>query len=932
MQKVISPKLVIVGIITLICIYLTYPTFRYFFAVSSAGGHATAEEQAKIDELRDKGRVIKLGLDLQGGVDFLLAVDTDLLKRRSIENDAEAIRSAFGNDEVDARVAVDSKDAANLSVTITLNDPAGAKIASETLKDLMDRESVHLKAESGNAVAQLAEGKEVKLVPDQARFNTIVGQAMEGALRVVKDRLDKFGLTQPLVTRAGSDRIKVQVPGESDPDRLRDSLLKTASLEFRLVHPQHRTEIAQFVEGGANGLLPNEITGHARKDLIETIPSPMDAKETVKKLKDNIPGVPAGYVLRLGRRNFIDPTTMQVDRSKSIDDLIYMVRSDVPLGGERLRRAVVYTDPTELSDPVMVSITFDNEGGRIFKDITTDHTGESFAIILDDVVYSAPNIREPIVGGSASISGGFSQSEAQDLAVVLKAGALPAPLRVISQNTIGPTLGADSIRDSGKAVIIGGILIIIMMVSIYRTAGFVAVLAMVLNVLLIMAILSLMNATLTLSGIGGILLTMGMAVDANILIYERLREELRGGKPMRAAINIAFDRVFTVILDSHITALLPALVLVLFEIVDGSMKGFWLAISIGLIANMYTGIVVSRALIEAYYNKFKAISVGTWHLLHGVTVQWMKFRWVGLVFSVALTVLSIGVIAVKGPGFGVDFTGGVLVTVETTKPTTQAELLKLFEEDFRDTRVIKIMNKEQWQVTVPLLENKKTGVAPTLEEARATVLSRIEKAYGDSAKVVGTSAVDAFVGDDFKLVAILSLIVTCVVILGFLALRFQWIFGLGAVLALVHDVFLSVGVFRLLGHSVTLDVVSALLIILGYSVNDTIVVFDRIREDMQKRATANVFDVINTAINETLSRTMLTSVSTMLAIAVMYFFGGAGLTDFALILLLGVAFGTYSSVFVATGMVYIYLEKRGVAQIFGAKKATARIAPTKAKA
>ncbi|HNM47966.1 MAG TPA: protein translocase subunit SecF, partial [Candidatus Sumerlaeota bacterium] len=170
------------------------------------------------------------------------------------------------------------------------------------------------------------------------------------------------------------------------------------------------------------------------------------------------------------------------------------------------------------------------------------------------------------------------------------------------------------------------------------------------------------------------------------------------------------------------------------------------------------------------------------------------------------------------------------------------------------------------------------------------------------------------------------------VILGFLALRFQWIFGLGAVLALVHDVFLSVGVFRLLGHSVTLDVVSALLIILGYSVNDTIVVFDRIREDMQKRATANVFDVINTAINETLSRTMLTSVSTMLAIAVMYFFGGAGLTDFALILLLGVAFGTYSSVFVATGMVYIYLEKRGVAQIFGAKKATARIAPTKAKA
>ncbi|MEO8377858.1 MAG: protein translocase subunit SecD, partial [Candidatus Sumerlaeota bacterium] len=558
MQKIISPKLILVGIITALCLYLAFPTFRYFFAVSRAGGTPTLEEQAKIDELRDKGRVIKLGLDLQGGVDFLLSVDTALLKRRNLENDAEAIRSAFGSDEVDASVAIDSKDPENMSVTVTLNDPKSAKIASDTLKDLSDRDAIHLKAESGDAVSQLAEGKEVKLIVDQALFNSIVVQSMESALRVVKDRLDKFGLTQPLVTRAGTDRIKVQVPGESNPERLRESLLKTASLEFRLVHPQHRALISAFVEGGA-AAIGNDITGRARKDLLETVPSPMNPKETVKRLKDNISGVPAGYVLRLGKRSFPDKTTGQIDKSKTIDDLIYLVRSDVPLGGERLRRAVVFTDPTELSDPVKVSITFDKDGGNIFKDITTEHTGENFAIILDDVVYSAPNINEPITGGSASISGGFSQDEAHDLTVVLKAGALPAPLRVISENTIGPTLGADSIRDSGKAVMLGGLLIIIMMVTIYRTAGVVAVLAMFMNVLLIMAVLSLMNATLTLSGIGGILLTMGMAVDANILIYERLREEMRGGKPMRAAINIAFDRVFTVILDSHITALLPAL-------------------------------------------------------------------------------------------------------------------------------------------------------------------------------------------------------------------------------------------------------------------------------------------------------------------------------------------------------------------------------------
>ncbi|MEO8377889.1 MAG: protein translocase subunit SecF, partial [Candidatus Sumerlaeota bacterium] len=361
------------------------------------------------------------------------------------------------------------------------------------------------------------------------------------------------------------------------------------------------------------------------------------------------------------------------------------------------------------------------------------------------------------------------------------------------------------------------------------------------------------------------------------------------------------------------------------------MKGFWLAISIGLIANMYTGIVVSRAMIEAYYNKFKTISTGTFQLLHGVKINWMSYRKIGMAVTIAITLVSTGVVAVKGFGFGVDFTGGVLANVQVNKPTSQAELLKIFS-DYPDTRVIKVVNKPQWQVTVPLIRNQQTGKAPTLDEIRTSVIQKIDNAYGKEGQVLSTSAVDAFVGGEFKLVALLSLLVTCTVILSFLALRFQWIFGAGAVLALVHDVFLSVGIFRLLGHSITLDVISALLIVLGYSVNDTIVVFDRIREDMQKRQTASIADVINMAINETLSRTMLTSISTLLAISVMYFFGGAGLTDFALILLLGVAFGTYSSVFVASALVYVYLEKKGHTTVFALKKATARVSPTKAKA
>lgn len=930
MQKVFSPKLIVVLVVAALSLFLTLPTVRYFLAVSSAGNAPTAEQAEKITELRDKGQVIKLGLDLQGGVDFLLAVDVDLLKRRNLENDAEAIRSALGREDVDATVKLlPVAEGTEAAITVVVNDAKDVDVAADTLSEQIDKGAVHLKAD-GDVRAGLAAGKELKLTPEQSRFNAVVGEAMEGALRVVRERLDKFGLTQPIVTRAGQDRIKVQIPGESNPARIRESLLKTASLEFRLLHPQHDQQIVNFIEGGASGFMPGTGTGRIRKDLIEEIPSPLNAKDRIKRVKDNIAGVPSGYVLRLGRQNHIDKATGQIDKEKSLDDLVYLVKAEVPLGGDKLRRAAVFTDPTALSDPIKVTIDFDREGATIFGQITTDHTEERFAIILDDVVYSAPNINEPILGGRAQISGGFSQNEARDLAVVLKAGALPAPLRVISENAIGPSLGADSIRDSGKAIIIGGVLIIALIITIYGTAGFVAVFAMIMNVLIIMAILALMNATLTLSGIGGILLTMGMAVDANILIYERLREELDAGKPLRAAINIAFDRAFSVIFDSNLTSLLPALVLVLFEVVDGSMLGFWLSIAIGLIANMYTGIVVTRAVMEAVYAKYKTISVGTIRIFKGVNVPWMKHRWWAIGFSLITTVASIGVLSTQGFGFGVDFTGGVLATVKLDKEASQAELVGLFS-DYQDVRAIRVMNTSDWQITVPLTRNSKTGEVPTLEKIKAEVETKVQAKFGKDAEIRSTQSVDAFVGGEFMMVALLSLAITCAVILTYLAFRFQWVFGAGAVLALVHDVFLSLGVFRLLGHSVTLDIVSALLIILGYSVNDTIVVFDRVREDMEKRHSASIGDIINAAVNETLSRTIFTGGSTLIAIATMYLVGGVGLSDFALILLLGVGFGTYSSIFVASALVYEYLSRTGHGNLFSNKKATARVALPKAK-
>ncbi|MCC5875098.1 MAG: protein translocase subunit SecD [Candidatus Sumerlaeia bacterium] len=934
MKKIFSPKLTLILVVTVICLFLVWPTFKYFAFIATMGSDDLTQEQIdRRNELLEHDRVITLGLDLQGGADFLLAVDIERLAQRALENDTESLRSSLQREGIDASLRPVAESQTELYVGVKILDTANAEVAAAVITSLLGGTSVNLDPPPGNLAASLRSGDEARFYLRRAQLNQVTEDAMEAALGVVRRRVDEFGLTQPIVTRADADRIRVQIPGETNPEQIRNNLLRTAFLEFRLLHPNHDSLIGDFIEGGSGGILRDVGTGIIKDEFLVEVESPTAPGRMIKRLADDIPNVPAGYVLRLGRKTTVDPTTGNVIESETIDNLVYLVEARAELTGDSLRRASAFTDIQDFENPIKVSIEFDNRGAITFGRLTEDNVGHRFAILLDDVVYSAPNIREPIRGGRASISGGFTQAEARDLSTVLKAGALPAPLRVIEENLVGASLGADSIRDSGKALMIGGFLIICLMVTIYVTCGVISIIAMALNLLLILAILSLMGATLTLSGIGGILLTMGFAVDANILIYERLREELDSGKPLRAAINAAFGRAFSVIFDANLTSLMPALVLVLFEVVDGSVRGFWTALAIGLIANLYTGIVVTRVLIETYYQQVRSLNVGKIRLLKGVKINWMGYRKVGIVVSGSLVIVVAGYLSIWGPSFGIDFTGGVLSTVEVeaTESADQQRLVTLFSEDFTDVRVIKVVNKDQWQITLPQEANPVTGVVPDLEEIQETLRARLAT-FERPTQVLSSQSVDPLVGREFKFVAILSIIVACGVILTYIAFRFQWIFGAGAILALTHDVVLALGVFKLLGHSLTLDIVSGLLIILGYSVNDTIVVFDRIREKMQERLSANVSDVINMGINETLSRTVLTSGSTFLVISVMYFFGGAGLSDFALILMLGIIFGTYSSIFVASALVCTYLQKTGRTTVIAAKKATTRVAVKKKKA
>lgn len=887
MNNIFNGRLIFVLVITAICVLLTIPTASYFVFINGVGDELTAQQETQKREYLDNPRVIKLGLDLQGGVDFLIEVDTNKMRENKLNGSLEKLRSEFELERVSATVRhlVDQG-----VLTVTLDDAIDINIAREVIE-----------AESGTLVADDLAKLDGGTVTLSVRSDVLEVErkgAVEAALKTVRKRIDEFGLTQPVVTLQPPNRIRVQIPGESDPVRIRKGLLRTAQLEFRMVHENQPSLVAPFIKPGTNVYG----TGVIKDEFLEKVPS-ADGIGEITRLKADIAGVPAGYQLFLG-----EDVKIANDGTRTVTpNLVYLLKDRPELTGERLRRASVITDVNAIGkSPFQVTLEFDGQGTEKFAEVTTDNTGRQFAIVLDGLVHSAPSIDEPILYGRCQISGTFTQQEAQDLALTLKAGALPAPLRIIEQNSIGASLGRDSIVDSTRSLIIGTILLAALMVFIYRTAGFFAILAMILNAAMILAILSLMGATLTLSGVGGVLLTMGMALDANVLIYERLREELNNGKPIRAAINTAFERAFSVILDSNITSLLPALVLVLFEIVEGSVKGFWIALTIGLIANVYTGMTVTRALIEAWVTKYKTISVGTFEPFKGMNWDWMKFGNPALMVSGLVFLASLGFMAVNGLNLGVDFTGGVTATVQyNSDDVTRVGLEETLDKQFGEAQVVKIVNKPLYQFTLA-----KKDDSTSLEDMRSKIEKTLADTYGEKVTIASVQSSDPQLGSEFFATAMWMIIITMVIIMGYLAVRFEWVMGATAVGALAHDIVITLGIFLVLGHTVTLDIVSALLIILGYAINDRIVVMDRIRELRNEHPGMSYYDVTNLAINRTMSRTMLTGGSVIGILLVMYLFGGAGLQDFSLILLIGIIMGTFSSVYVAAKMSELVITRR----------------------
>lgn len=681
---------------------------------------------------------------------------------------------------------------------------------------------------------------ELNKIPEEARKD-----AVNRAVEVIRNRIDEFGVAEPQITPQGTDRIIIQLPGVTDRKRALDIIGRTAHLEFRLV-----TDKDDLYEKAKSG------------EELE--------KYELKTLKH------------------ADMSTEEL-----------LLEKEPILTGSHLINANVQFDTSSFGQPI-VSLTFDKEGTEAFSEVTqeavrkfrSDGIARRLAIVLDGKIHSAPQMKEHIPNGKAVISGNFTAKEASDLALVLRAGALPAPVTIAEERSVGPTLGQDSIRKGIRATVWGFIAVIAMIAVYYLLCGAIAIFALLLNILIVMGALASFGAALTLPGIAGIILTIGMSVDANVLVFERIREELRTGKTTRSAISSGYHRAFGTILDANLTTLFTALILFYFG--TGPIKGFAVTLSIGIISSMFTALFVTRVVFDFLTRKKNELNLKMFSVLPAEPkVNFVSKRYI--TFLVSAVVISVGLWSFISRGetkYGIDFTGGMLQQIKFEQPIKVGNIRSaLQEKGVVDAQIQTFGEDESREIIIRTKDEEQNIIDEALQNIGA------ENPY----EVMRVERVGPAVGSDLRQKAIKAILVAMAVILLYIGWRFRSVnYGVAAIVALFHDVLVAAGMLALTGREFSLPIIAALLTIIGYSLNDTIVIFDRIREDKKLMRRTPFVDVINASINQTLSRTLLTSFTTLLVVLFLFIFGGQVINDFAFTLLIGVIVGTYSSVYVAS--------------------------------
>jgi SecD/SecF fusion protein len=682
----------------------------------------------------------------------------------------------------------------------------------------------------------------------------ITKEMVDQAVEVIRKRVDALGTSEPVITPSGDDRILVQIPG-LDPLRVaetREQLQKVAKLEFRKVHAQSSAILA----------------GSAPPDPAYTALTHVEIGGEPPK-----PGEPERKII---------------------------VRKKVDLEGKHLVRAGVSFE----AKGWLVHINFDDEGKKIFGDLTTevykDHS--ALAIILDGKVISAPGVNDgPILGGSCEISGGnIDEKGARNLASALE-NPLQTPVKILEERSASASLGAEAVSSGVKSGLYGIGLTIVCVLLYYRFSGVVAIIALAVNMVVLFGAMAMFGTVLTLPGIAGIILTLGMAVDANVLIYERLREELADGKELRPAIFTAFEKAFTAIFDSNFTTLITAAIL--FWKASGPVKGFAVALTMGIIATLFTALIVTRNLFDWSLKAGILQHVKMANLIRATKFNFLGWRRTAIAVSLSIIGLSIAIVAWKGEkNLGVDFKGGdrTVFSFSGSRPT---------DDEIRIA--LKTLNIGEVGEQTERSANKEFITVRSASDTSPQIVDQLQKTF----PAAGFTAdqrdhVGGLVGAELLRNSIIALGLGMIGILIFVTIRFEFSFALGALVALLHDVIITAGFFSLIGREFSMVIVGAILTVAGYSVNDTIVVFDRIREGIKSGRKGSVMEIMNASINETLSRTILTGGVTLLTTFALFVFGGPDLADFALVILIGVLVGTYSSVFVASPIV-LWWSRRG---------------------
>jgi len=670
--------------------------------------------------------------------------------------------------------------------------------------------------------------------------------AVERAKENIRDAIDRLGVREPVVQKQGVDELVVQLPGVTDRQGVLDVITTVGYLEFKIVSS--------------------------------------DSQKLEEALKGN---VTEGYELK---------------QSQESKEPLLLEKKSV-LTGESLKSATI--DFGEYSQP-RVDLEFNSEGAKKFAEITRNNIGKRLAILLDGKVQSAPMIREEIPSGKANITGRFTQEQAQALSLILRRGALPAPVTLEEERTVGPSLGQDSINKGIFASIFGGILVIVFMAAYYLFAGVVADIALLLNLLMILGGLGMLpllfgvSATLTLPGIAGIALSLGMAIDANVLINERIREELNSGKTMRNAITNGYSRAFSAIFDSNLTTLIAAFFLLGFG--TGPIKGFAVTLIIGLIASMFTAIVVTRTIFELLLEFGLLKSLPMLRFFKETRIDFIGKRKIFYTLSIIVTVVGLLVFFEKGKNaYGIDFSGGQLQEYSfKNAPSIDAVREAMKELNLGDASIQQF--KENPRVVLI-----KTGVT------KGDIISEKlkEKFPQDDIQLLKIEKVGPVAGKNLKGKAINAIIWSFIGILIYVGFRFKnFNFAVAAIIALIHDVLVALGALAITGRPIDLLSVTAFLTIAGYSVNDTIIVYDRVRENSRLQHRMSLMELINLSVNQTLSRTVLTTGLTLLVVVAILFYGGEVLSNFAFALLVGFFCGVYSTVFIASPLVLAWQPRR----------------------